>query len=315
MADRVAVGAWAAARREDYWAGQLRPDQVAALESIGGWSWEGSAQRRWEMALRALQRYVDRYSQLPPPSAWLRKVRVGAWVEAQWAAHEAGTLPAVLAERLEAVPGWTWAGTGDRWEAGLEALRLYVTEHGSAQDLDRDCDYRGFRLGQWVQRYREDGRAGGLTTAQVAVLEAIPGWRWSADIDRWERGLSLLQSYAAKNGHAAPPQKVVVDGFALGMWVTNRRRAYQRGLLSPQRAAVLEALPGWSWLGWAAEQERHLAAVARYVAEQGHQPDADAVFDGVRIGRWAARQRSLCRRGGLDEEWVSRLEQLPGWQW
>ena len=45
MAYGVAIGAWVAARRGDYWAGLLRPDEVAALEQVGGWTWVGPAQR------------------------------------------------------------------------------------------------------------------------------------------------------------------------------------------------------------------------------------------------------------------------------
>lgn len=37
--------------------------------------------------------------------------------------------------------------------------------------------------------------------------------------------------------------------------------------------------------------------------------------NGVRLGRWVNRQRTIYARGQLDDDRVARLESLPGWKW
>jgi hypothetical protein len=59
-------------------------------------------------------------------------------------------------------------------------------------------------------------------------------------------GLGKLRAYADEHGHArVPASGVTADGFRLGTWVCNRRS--QRGQLSADRVALLEALPGRVW--------------------------------------------------------------------
>ena len=127
--------------------------------------------------------------------------------------------------------------------------------------------------------------------------------------------MTLLRRYADASGHASPPQNLVIDEVALGMWVTNRRREYRQARLSAEQVKQLEELPGWAWTGTAGLWERHFTALARYVARYGHQLNDDTVFEGLRIGRWVARQRSARQRGALSEGRAARLEQLPGWHW
>ncbi|WP_219415473.1 helicase associated domain-containing protein [Pseudonocardia nigra] len=317
MADGVQVGLWAAKRREEYWAGVLAPERVAALQIVPGWDWSGPHQRRWEDGLAAVQRYVAEHgTTVVPADAWMGKLAVGAWVRAQHTSFTAGTLPRPLAARLEAVPGWEWTGEDERWDRGMRTLRAYAAMHGSVGDIDADVVHDRFRLGAWVQRCREDHRARALTAARTRALEATPGWRWSSGDERWERALHALHEFVAEHGHARPPQHAVVDGVPIGVWTRNRRKEYRAARLSSQRVAELEALPGWTW----AEQDMRwlqgLSALQRFVEEHGHaSPPRAAVMEGYRIGHWVDTQRLKYRRGRLAADRVERLEALPGWVW
>lgn len=250
MAVGVPLGAWVASCREEYWSGGLTKSQVAELENFAGWDWCGRAQKRWERHLKALNRYADQNdTAMAPANAIFDGVRVGEWARAQRVSFGAGALPESLAERLSALPGWTWTDTADeRWELGLRAVRSYAVTHGTA-DVSADAEVDGFRVGQWVARCREDHRAGSLSSIRIAALEDLPGWRWSASVERWERGVSALRAYIRLYGHASPPQKTVFEGFQLGFWVRNRRLEYRRGQLSAPRIQELEAVPEWSWTG------------------------------------------------------------------
>jgi hypothetical protein len=243
----IDVGRWAEAQREAYWSGGLTTAQTERLHAVPMWGWEGPSQRRWTANLDALRRYaVDTDPAAIPENAWAGKLRIGQWVRAQRAARRRGTLPGELAEALEAVPGWVWTDEDERWQLGLAALHSWVNRHGTA-DVPLDGDLDGFPVGAWVQRAREDHRARTLDAERTALLDRLPGWHWTSTAVRWQRGVAMLERYARHAGHSRPPQNTVIDGFALGMWVHNRRREHRTGKLAPDRASTLEHLPGWSW--------------------------------------------------------------------
>ena len=247
VARGVPLGKWAAACREEYWEGELTVSQVAELESLPGWDWSGGAQKRWEAHFAVLSRYVDQHgAAMTLHSAVFEGVKVGEWARAQRAKFAAGTLPEPLAARLEALPGWIWTGVDERWDLGFRAVRAYLDKYGTA-NVPTDARIDGFPVGQWVARCREDQRAGSLSPGQTSALADLPGWRWSASADQWERGISALRAFVSQYGHASPQQKTTLDGFPVGMWVHHRRKQYRSGRLPPPRANELESLPGWSW--------------------------------------------------------------------
>lgn len=316
VAGGVPVGAWAAARRTDYWTGALSTVQVAALESVPGWDWSGSAQKRWEAGFALVRRYSDEHgTAMVPADVVLDRFSVGKWARAQHVSHAAGRLPEALTARLEALPGWLWTTVDERWEVGLRTLHDYVAEHGTA-DVPAGAQLDGYRLGLWVRRHREDHRAGDLSPDQVDALEALPGWRWGGTEQQWDEGIAALRSYVAEHGVASPAQKTVIDGFPLGMWVHHRRQQYRQGVLARDRVQVLEALPGWTWMVAAAAWERGYAKLIRYAAEHGDASPTGAItIDGFRVGEWVQYQRAQYHRGRLASDRIEKLEAIPQWQW
>jgi len=142
MAGGMAVGAWVEARRQDYWAGNLHPSCVEALESLPGWSWAGRSERRWAARYAALAAYLTEHSgAMPAHNAMTSKPRIGEWATEQRRAHAVGNLPKPLAEQLDTLPGWQWSE--DCWQQGLTAPRSHRRRrlltasrsvHGSAGD-------------------------------------------------------------------------------------------------------------------------------------------------------------------------------------
>jgi hypothetical protein len=100
-----------------------RPERVAALQGVPGWSWAPRA-ATWGEALAELEGHVAAHGQLPPkrhPSG------IGNWIADQRSAKAATDRgdrsrgKRVTPERvaaLEAVPGWTWDARRKRAAAG-----------------------------------------------------------------------------------------------------------------------------------------------------------------------------------------------------
>ena len=203
-----------------------------------------------------------------------------------------------------------------RWQQGLALLRAYTAAHDGALPHTR-LVVEGFPLGRWVARQRERYWANRLSLEQAVALEVVSGWEWGrTQTDRWTEGLRYLRSYVAEHGNAGVDTVTVHEGFALGGWVARRRANYRRGTLDPVRAAVLEALPGWTWSRTVDTWPRGLVVLWSYVAAHGTaRVPLDAMHRRYPLGRWVAARRAQYHRGTLTPEKVGILEQLPGWVW
>ena len=261
----------------------------------------------WEESFGRLEAFVAEYGHARPERRMtVSGSSLGQWVSRQRSRREC--LPAIRRDRLESLPGWTWAAYDTLWEEGFEHLEAFVAEHGHARpawNLSRS----GFPLGQWVivQRTRAS-----MTAERSARLEALPGWAWNAHDAKWQEGFEHLETFVAEHGHARPAQNHSVSGFNLGQWVQNQRGIMRR--MPPERRARLEALPGWTWNARDSKWEEGFTHLQAFVARHGHaQPTQNLAVDGFRLGVWVNAQRR--KRENLTAIRRDRLESLPGWIW
>jgi hypothetical protein len=107
-------------------------------------------------------------------------------------------------------------------------------------------------------------------------------------------------------------------GFALGIWVDNKRARFRRKALPQGHVRALEAVPGWSWRGQVWDRRFHelLAALNAFVRRhrQIRIPPGYRVL-GVPLGRWTILQREAYHQGRLPPARIRALEAVPGWSW
>ena len=343
--DALGLGGWVCDQRRTKKAmdaGQQRkgstmtPARVAALETVPGWAWELDLQALWEEKLAALRAHVAAHGRLPSKS----DRGLGGWVGSQRAAKKAADAGKARTNKmtpertaaLEAVPGWTWELDLEAlWTEKLAALRAYVGTHGR---LPPYGDTAG--LGEWISSQRaakkaaDAGKASGkkMTPARVAVLEAVPAWAWSADVEAlWEEKLAALRAYVAAHGALPPPKR---DPLHLGRWANTQReskRAMDAGKgakarygMTPERAAALEGVPGWSWEPRAALWPERLEELEAYVAAHARLPPNSHPSG---LGAWVTGQRQAKRAADagrkskikMTPERAAALEAVPGWTW
>jgi hypothetical protein len=147
------------------------------------------------------------------------------------------------------------------WRVTYKAVLAYARKHG-ALPAQRAQDWRVHRLGVWCrnQRLALDGRGGlrKLTEAQVELLDAIPGWWWTAEdraaagyLPAWKATYDTVLAHAAAAG-ALPTESAKDDDVKrLGVWCANQRRARTgkgtTAVLSPRQVELLDAVDGWWW--------------------------------------------------------------------
>lgn len=146
----------------------------------------------------------------------------------------------------------------------------------------------------------------------------------------WDRNLALIERWAEEHDGRLIPRAQKVDhagaSVNLGEWAEQQRLAHRRGVLDPNRAQLLEQVPGWTWDKTTARWTATLEVLRSYAAEHGtvaEHPSGDSRFAGMKdretprrdLGVWMATQRQAYRLGTLSEGQAAALEALPGWEW
>lgn len=101
----------------------------------------------------------------------------------------------------------------------------------------------------WVQKLqREYQRLPEVRDTRRArhVATTVPHWQWTTPHHEiWHRRYRELQAHSEAMGSSRLPREAL--GVGLYCWVVAQRQAGREGRLDPDRHALLEALPGWTW--------------------------------------------------------------------
>ncbi|MEV2196514.1 helicase associated domain-containing protein [Streptomyces phaeochromogenes] len=97
-------------------------------------------------------------------------------------------------------------------------------------------------------------------------------------------GLAHARAYAALNGHLSPSADSQHDGFPLGRWLVQKRRAARQGRLSSTTSQVLEDLDPWWNPPWPSIWQRTYQQ-AQLHHHTGQDPSPT-------LQKWADRQRT-----------------------
>jgi hypothetical protein len=331
--DGYQLGYWVGNQRQFESRGQLSKERFERLEALSGWEWASRRVRKpdWEDGYARLKRFAASEGHCSVPSAYRDNdgYRLGRWVSHQKQLAGSGNLPKDHERLFRRLPGWGMSANEAAWDNAFARLVRIADSSGHAQVPTGYRDDDGFRLGAWAATQRGNRAKGRLSGERAARLEGLPGWRWNVRQGRstnWDDSHARLAGFVGREGHACVPSAYCDrDGYGLGRWVVAQRRARNNGRLSDERAARLEALPGWVWVAPSspAREERNeaewkaaYARLVRYVEETGDaRTPNDRDFNGFKLGRWASTQRGLRRKGQLSEERTRRLESLAGWVW
>lgn len=205
-----------------------------------------------------------------------------------------------------------------------EAIRLRLVESATPRSVEMVAMAREFHarhghlrvprthegarcpLYRWLDNARGLHRRGQLAPATVVALEEL-GIVWNPRESRWERGLALLRAYRDRTGNIDVPTQYVVEGFALGDWVSKERAAMRAGEREPDKVDALEELgvttevrrssrgrrPRWA-------SSKGLAAARQFHAHHGHLNVAYGTrYAGIDLGRWLSEARAALRHGEI----------------
>ncbi len=234
-------------------------------------------------------------------------LKVGAWLSRQRVSYLKGTLSTDRIARLEAI-GIVWDPLAEQWEKHLAVLKRLFDEGGDA-NVPGDTIIDGLKVGAWLANQRNAYKQGILSPNLIVRLEAI-GIVWDQLAAQWEKNYAVLKRLFDEGGDANVAQGTVIDGLSVGNWLSAQRVAYNKGTLSPDRIARLEAI-GIVWDPLAAQWEKYYAVLKRLFDEGGDANVAQGtVIDGLKVGAWLNTQRNNYKNGTLSPDRIARLETI-----
>ena len=134
------------------------------------------------------------------------------------------------------------------WRQQYGAAMEFYQGHGNLFVPKRYITCNGKDLRVWLQHQRSGYRSGRLTGWQIQMLNGI-GMRWESD-NPWEVGFMHARDYYYSNGDLLVPNDFVCgDGYRLGKWISNQRRAHMGAsgkILEKSRIVQLESI-GMIW--------------------------------------------------------------------
>ncbi|MEV6987554.1 Helicase associated domain protein, partial [Sphaerisporangium sp. NPDC051017] len=302
--DGVRLGRWIASLRGDR-RSRLSTSEVRALDALG-MRWEPMQRSRVKL-FKMLREYHLEHGTCEVPGTYsVGDFRLGKEIVYLRTLWRAGSLSSEEDAELKRL-GFRWE-VGP-WERGMKAARDFYETN---KHLRVPYDYKtatGFRLYAWAKKRRTDRRNGSLSETQISELDQL-GFVWDTPWERGVRGWEELRK--AGKHHHIPTSYRSSEGVAMHRWVANRRLDRQRGRLTKEQIAELDA----SGFIWATPWERGLQAVQRYVAEHGDLdvPVGYQVEGGLRLDVWVATQRTKRARGVLTAKAINELTK-HGFTW
>lgn len=319
--DGFKLGSWVSRQRVKYHKNYLSEDKIVTLESIKGWTWKSPLKENlWQDGVTHLSEYVGKNKNSDVPKRYICEdgFNLGVWVSTKRSDHKKGILSKEKINELESFDGWIWDVAENTWLKNYDRLLDFRREFNH---LNIPQDYKsedGFALGAWVSHQRANKKKSLLRDVYINKLESIEGWVWDGIEHNWQQAVNGLRDFYKERGHLRIPLDYKSnDGIRLGSWSSDRRIDYKRGKLTEERIEQLETLEGWAWSVTDRSFDDHLSDLMAYYKKHGsYQISRDYVsVNGLKIGQWISTIRSKQKKGKLNNNHTSKIEELENWDW
>ncbi len=276
--DTYALGAWVSEQRRQFRAGTLKAWRVELLNELG-MVWSVADARFWKNLAAARDYFALHGTLAAPKDASIDTVAVGQWLANCRKTGGLGKDEERAKDRrraLEAIdPDWNPTWPID-WQRRYTALAGLINDGATLEEVLPGVTVGGQDVGAWLQAQREgweqlsEGqreRLAGLgvepalspapepETAAVQQPAAVPaGVPGLAKMTAFERGITALAQYTAREGHTKVPRKHEeslhpADGgdpviVRLGVWLSNTKT--RRAKLTSDQLTTLAGL-GLDW--------------------------------------------------------------------
>jgi superfamily II DNA or RNA helicase len=319
------LGSWVSNQRNYYAQEQLNEKKILLLNELG-FDWN-TFESQWSDWVDSLTNYQQQYGNCNVPQSYTTKQgkTLGSWLKQIKRNYFNGKLSQERIHQLSQV-GVAWSqlpkpekieyiSTDQRWNDGINALRKYIKEFGTAYCTNTYINSAGFKLGGWVSERRASFRQGKLDAAKIEELNSVD-FIWDAENYLWKRGLTAYKKYVMEfSSPLVPKAYPKQNGLNLSNWVIVKRREFVDGKLSSDRINALNEL-GFVWDSIQYEWDKGMIALKNYIAKHNdcNVPVAYKSPHNLTLGSWVRTCRKNKMNNKLSKEKVTELD-LLGFIW
>jgi superfamily II DNA or RNA helicase len=205
--------------------------------------------------------------------------------------------------------------TSESWMTFYGCLSEYVQKNNQICPLDHISE-NGIKIGNWVNKQRGDKKNNRLESHKIILLEKLKSWDWDPLETKWFEVYNHLKDYVSKHKKFIPASYELSNGMNLNSWIVRLRSEYKKKILSKEKIALLEKIPGWTWdtneLAW----QQGYDYLKKHINEYNKVPfNKHITTDGFGLGNWISHQRKNYFANSLSQERIALLENLKGWEW
>lgn len=318
-ADDIHLGVWISYQRHLYnskYRGTLTSERIEKLNSIG-MVWSNRYETSWENMFRIAEDYYLECGDLKVPSGYVTSdgVQLGRWLRRQADSYE--RLSEDKIARLNEI-GLEW---NNQWENRYERALGFLRENPQ-YELSQTTTIGDFWVGKWIVQQLRAYEKGTLSEAQAKLISQMiqeTGVSGKTKAQKqWEmqflKAKSLVDEYGTWNRDVKSEEdKKTVR------WIKRQLQKLEMGALPEDQTAKLRDI-GIRSNGAETPWMKYYHFAEQYRQEYGNLniPAAYVTPEGVRLGAWLSRQRSLydadANISKLTGEQKALLEKL-GIQW
>ncbi len=278
------------------------------LDEIG-MVWEPDT---WESRFDTVKKYYEETGTISiSQNLVVDGVWIGKWLVKQKEAMNAGKLTEDQFKMLSTLPMDKVGYRPNAWFAVYADAVKYKEKFGTFIGIPKEYKGEsGCLLANWVYTQRRKKRLGELTGEQIQLLDDID-FDWETE-PVWDKGYPYAKAFFEENGHLELENRYKCqDGYALGVWVYNYRKAYngQKSPVSITKEQV-KALEGIGMV-WKPDKvwDIKFAEFKEFYENNKRFPDQNSSNKTEStLGRWLYSQRAYYRQGYLTQRKLKLLE-------
>lgn len=188
---------------------------------------------------------------------------------------------------------------GSTWDEWFGRLVKFKEREGHCR-VPTNYFVETHKLGVWCSNQKLTKKS--LPIERFNRLNDL-GFIWDPLGDQWEEGFNHLVKFKELNGHCNAPQKYVLNGFNLGIWISHQRK--RKDSLLNDRLIRLNDL-GFVWDLFNEQWEEGFTHLIKFKELNGHfNVPRKYNSNGYNLGVWVGRQRNA-----KDSLSVDRLKRL-----
>lgn len=304
---------WCGRQRQLFKKNQLNSKKLTLLDDID-FIWDCLSDL-WCKQLDFLKKFREKY-----PDRWPTKYEefpagnpLGGWCSQQRKYFIKQKLEKWRIDELNNI-GFCWDIFIDEWNKQFNFLKSFKELHPMRWPFAREEFPRGNRLGVWCGTQRQNKKNGLLDGWKIKLLNDLQ-FIWDPIHDEWLNQYNILKEYRVSHPNEWPMQKSRSVKSGLGVWCTNQRQNFRKGLLDKIKIDLLNQI-GFPWtpaiddfnMEWD-NQFANLKAFRKIYCDRWpkHREEFPAMN---KLGRWCARQREANKRDQLSSERKDKLNAI-----